>query len=372
VSLLRQLLIILVLSVGAAGAWWYYSNAAAGPAAPGRTGGPDPRGVTVEVAEARRGLIAEDIEAVGTLLASRSIEVTAKSSGQIEAILFEPGQRVAQGDVLVRLDSTIEAAKLDEARAQLANARSQLERARQLLGNRTIAQARVDDLEAAFAAARARAAAAEQRLRDRVVHAPYAGVVGFREVDTGARVTDDTVLTRLDDIAVVELEVRIPEVFYGLVRRGQPVGATAAAFPGETFRGAVAAIDTRIDPVARSFRVRANLPNPEGRLAPGLFMVARITLAERPEAILIPEEAVFAEGRASYVYRIRNDRAERVAVTLGQRRIGEVEVLAGLEAGDAVVTAGLQRLRPGVPVQIRGAAAGPVTSRADDAAGVPG
>lgn len=369
-SVVRQIMIVLLLLAGAAGGWWVYQSAGTGAPLPGAGG--EAVGILVEVEEVRLGTIADDIEAIGTLLASQSVEITAKSAGQVEQILFHAGQRVERGDVLVRLDSNIETADLDEAKALMEDARQQLQRARQLLATRAVAQARVDELETAFAAARARVAAAEQRLADRVVTAPFAGIVGIREVDPGARVTDDTVLTTLDDVAEMALEVRIPEVFFGAVRRGQEVRAATAAFPNEEFAGAIAVIDSRIDPVARSFRARATLPNSDGRLVPGLFMVARITLAERPDAILIPEQAVVAEGGATYVYRVRDDRAQRVPVTLGLRRIGEVEVISGLAPGDIVVTAGLQRLRDGQPVRVRSAGTGPVTVSADDKERMPG
>jgi membrane fusion protein, multidrug efflux system len=172
-------------------------------------------------------------------------------------------------------------------------------------------------------------------------------VVGLREVDVGARVTDTTVLTRLDDLPVIELEFQVPELYFGAIRQGQPVDATSTAFPDTVFSGEVAAIDTRIDAVSRSFRVRAELPNPDARLPGGLFMLARITLRTRPDAILIPEQAVMAEGRSTFVYRIAGTptepRAERVEIRLGQRRVGEVEVAVRSEAAGSTLPRLLRR-----------------------------
>lgn len=348
-SLGRQLLVLLVL-VGLAGAGWYLLGRDGRlPAATGPAAAP---AVPVELAEVRTGTVETHVEAVGTLRARQSIRVVANASGRVAEILFEPGRRVAEGDVLVRLDRAIEQAALAEARATLENARSQYERGRQLAANRTVSEARLDELAAAYAEAQARVAAAEQRLREREIRAPFAGVVGLREVDLGARVTDETVITTLDDLSAVELDFSVPEVFFERIRRGQPVQATAAAFSGRVFEGKVTAIDTRIDPVARAFRVRAEFPNPDAALPPGLFMVARVTLETRPDALLVPEQAVILEGRSSYVFRVRDGVAERIEVRLGQRRVGEVEVLEGLAAGDRVVVGGLQRLRDGVPVRV--------------------
>ena len=349
-SIVRQIVAILVLAI-IAGAIWYLTAQTAGS----QIGDDDQveRAVPVDLAEARAGVITQYVEAVGTLRARQSIEIKANASGQIADIRFEAGEQVEKGQILVTLDREIEEANAAEARAMLQDAEAQYERARQLLPNRTVAQAQVDALNAAFAVARARLAAAERRLRDRQIRAPFAGVVGLREVDLGARINEDTVVTTLDDLSAVELEFSVPGIFYGQVQRGQTVTATTASFPDRVFEGRIASIDTRIDPVARSFRVRAELPNPDNELPAGLFMVVRVTLGSRPDAVIIPEEAVMAEGRSTYVFRVRDGRAKRIEVELGQRQVGEVEVLQGLRAGDSVVVAGLQRLRDGMAVRAR-------------------
>ncbi|UEM22399.1 efflux RND transporter periplasmic adaptor subunit [Skermanella mucosa] len=368
-TMVRQIVIVLVLIALSAGAWWYLETPGSDAA---QQAGEGPPAVPVEVAEARRGEVSEVIEAVGTTRPRQSIEVIADDSGRVDEILFETGQRVEQGQPLVRLDRGIQEANLAEAEAVLVDARAQLERARRLVSNSAVSEARVDELRAAFLTAEARVAAERQRLRDRTVNAPFAGIVGLREVDVGARVTDSTVLTRLDDLSVIELEFAVPERFFGAIRQGQPVSATSTAFPDTDFTGAVAAIDTRIDAVSRSFRVRAEFPNPEGRLPGGLFMLARVTLSTRPDAILVPEEAVLAEGRSNFVYRIvgtpAEPRAERVEIRLGQRRVGEVEVVEGIGIGDRVVTAGLQRLRPGSAVRLPTVPAPTSEDRADKVA----
>lgn len=352
-TMVRQIVIVVALIAIAGGAWWFFASSQKGGATEARS---SPSAVKVEVVEARLGEIAEVIEAVGTTRPIQSIDVIADASGRIDEILFETGQRVEQGQPLIRLDRGIQQANLARAEAELADIRVQLDRARQLVTSRAISEARVDELEAAFLAAEARVAAERQRLRDRTTNAPFSGVVGLREVDVGARITDTTVLTRLDDLSVIELEFQVPERFFGAIRLGQTVEATSTAFPDIVFAGQVAAIDTRINAVSRSFRVRAELPNSDAGLPGGLFMLARITLTTRPDAILIPEEAVMAEGRSTFVYRIAGPpaepTAERIDIRIGQRRVGEVEVVEGLTAGDRVVTAGLQRLRSGAPVRL--------------------
>lgn len=363
-SPMRQGLLVLLLLVVAGGGWWLWTaaNAPDSPANGAVAGGPPgagpgagtPRAVPVVTVTVRADSIAETIEAVGTTRARQAVDVVSTVSGRVAEIAFEAGQKVRRGDPLVRLDAALEEAALAEARALMADSRAQLERARQLVASRTVAQARVEELQASFAAAQARVTAAERRVADRVVAAPFDGVVGLREVDVGTRVSENTVLTRLEDLGALQLEFQIPEVFFGRVTTGQPIEATSAAMPGQIFTGTITARDVRIDPVSRAFRVRAELPNPDGVLPPGLFMAARLSLATREDALIIPEQAVLSEGRNTYVYRIVDGRAERTEVRLGLRRIGEVEVISGLEAGDQVVTEGLQRLRPGLPVRVLG------------------
>ncbi len=309
--------------------------------------------VPVEVSAAERGTIRERIEAVGSTLARQAVDIVALSSGRVAEIAFRPGEHVEQGAVLVRLDDRAEQAAVAEAQAMLREAQLALDRARRLRANNTVAQATVDELEAAYLGAEARLDAAQKQLADRTVRAPFAGVVGLRGVDVGARVDDTTVLTTLDDLVEIEIEFSVPEIFFARVRPGQLVQATSASFPGETFTGRIAMIDSRIGQVSRAFRVRAVLPNPDLALPAGMFRHVSVVLEERP-AVLIPEQAVLAEGDGTFAFIVADDRAERRQIRLGQREAGTVEVLDGLAADESVARTGLQRLRDGVAVRVLG------------------
>lgn len=343
-----QLAIAVVITVvlGASG-FVYHRLQTDGEAAAAVGRGPD--AVPVVLAAAAAGTIRERIEAVGTTLARQAVDIVPLTSGRIAEIAFTPGERVDVGAVLVRLDDEAEQAAVAEARASLREAELALERAKKLRANNTVAQATVDELEAAYLGASARVDAARKQLADRTVRAPFTGVVGIRRVDIGARVDDDTVLTTLDDLSEIEIEFSVPEIFFGQVRQGQPVSATSPAFPGRAFSGRIATIDTRVGQVSRAFRVRAVLPNPDLVLPAGMFMHVEVVLEERP-AVLIPEEAVVAEGDSTFVFTVEDERAQRRPVRLGQRQAGTVEVLEGLEAGEPVVREGMQRLRDGVAV----------------------
>jgi membrane fusion protein, multidrug efflux system len=362
VSIGRQLVIggLLLLIVGAA-AFAYHRTAVDGEAAAAVGRGPDT--VPVEVTSAAAGTMRERIEAVGTTLARQAVDIVALSAGRVAEIDLRPGQQVEAGAILVRLDDRMEQAAVAEARAALREAQLALERAQKLRSNNTVAQATVDELQAAFDRAAARLDATEKQLADRTVRAPFAGMVGMRRVDVGARVDNDTVLTTLDDLAELEVEFSVPEVYFGRVRRGQPVSVTSAAFPGRTFEGRIATIDTRVGAVSRAFRVRAVVPNPDLVLPAGMFMHVTVVLEER-SAVLIPEQAVLAEGASTFVFKLQGRQAERRQVRLGQREAGAVEVLDGLAAGDLVVESGLQKLRDGVVVEVAGGpATGPAGAR---------
>ena len=348
--LATQLAIALVITgaLGASG-FVYHRMQTDGEAAAAVGRGPD--AVPVALAAAEAGTIRERIEAVGTTLARQAVDIVPLTSGRVAEIAFTPGERVEAGAVLVRIDEEAEQAAVAEAEASLREAELALDRATKLRANNTVAQATVDELQAAFAGARARLDGARKQLADRTVKAPFAGVVGIRGVDIGARVDDETVLTTLDDLSEVEIEFSVPEIFFGRVRQGLPVSATSAAFPGRAFNGRIATVDTRIGQVSRAFRVRAVLPNPDLVLPAGMFMHVEVVLEERP-AVLIPEEAVTTEADGTFVFVVEEGRARRRTVRLGQRTAGAVEVLDGLEAGQPVVRQGVQRLRDGASVRL--------------------
>jgi membrane fusion protein (multidrug efflux system) len=363
VSVTKQIVLAgaLLLALATGALWHYRSEPENGAeAAVGR----GLSAIPVKLGRAEAGRVRERIEAVGSTLARQAIDIVSLTSGRIVELGFRPGERVEAGEVLARLDDAAEQAGAAETRAALREAELALERAKKLRANNTVAQATVDELEAAYLGARARVDGAVKQLADRTVKAPFSGVVGMRQVDVGARVDEDTVLTTLDDLAEVEIEFSVPEIFFGQVRRDQAVSATSAAFPGRTFTGRIGTIDTRIGQVSRAFRVRAVLPNPDLALPAGMFMHVEVVLAERP-AVLIPEEAVVAEGESTFVFTVEDQRAKRRPVRLGQRTAGTVEVLDGVAVDEAVVQSGLQRLRDGLPVRIEEGDADPAAVAGD-------
>ncbi len=356
-SIWKQLLILAVLAALGYGGYEGYQRYVASQDSAGAQSTPRRSGAApVELAEARLQTLSDTIEAVGTTRARQSVDIVPEASGRIEEITFTPGQHVEAGDILVRLDDTIARADLAEARARVTERDRMLERMTQLRGASAVAEATLEDATARQAEAHAELDRAEQRLAQRSLRAPFAGTVGLAEVDEGARVNAGTFIARLDDLSHVEVEFALPETLFARVSKGQTISATSAAFPGQTFAGAIDAVDSRINPQSRSFRARAVIPNPEGTLPSGMFMSLELTLSQT-DHLVVPEEAILFQAAETYVFAVRDGTARRVTVNTGQRRDGLVAILDGLEEGDRVVVKGLHRVRDGSAIKEVGASA---------------
>ncbi len=338
--------LILLMVGGGSHLLWNQTGGDDAGAAPGQKRRP----VLVETATVQRMVLARKVEAVGTTRARQSIDIRSAESGRVVDLLFSPGTVVGEGETLARLDSAREVADVAEARAERREAELALERARALAERNNIAKATVDQLEAAYDATDARLRRVEKSLADRTVRAPFSGKVGLKQVDVGARVDEDTVITTLDDLTEIEIDFKIPEVYFGAVALGQMIEATSAAFENRRFSGEITTIDSRIDPVSRAFKVRAKIPNADLTLPAGMFMLVDLTLAER-EALTVPEDAVVLTERQASVFVIENDKATLRIIELGQRDIGRVEVKSGLKEGEQIAVTGLQRLRAGSAVR---------------------
>lgn len=307
----------------------------------------------VIVAEARLAPFTDRIEALGSLRANESVSLTASVTDTVSAIRFDDGDRVSAGQVLVELTSREEQAQLQEARASAQEAARQYERVVSLESQGTAARSLLDERRRDSAIARARLDVIKSRLADRLIKAPFSGVVGLRDLSIGALVEPGDLITTLDDDSIMKLEFQVPATFLEVLRPGLAIEARARAFPGREFDGQVKAVDSRINTVTRSIRVRAVLPNENGMLKPGMLM--QVVLLKHPrEALVIPEEALLPLGDKQFVLVVENSgddsKVARRAISIGGRRPGEVEVLSGLQAGDHVVTQGALKVRPGEKV----------------------
>jgi len=311
--------------------------------------------VQVITAEARRETVRDSIEVLGTLRANETVEITATITDTITLLHFDDGQRVAAGDILAEMTSEEEHAQLEEELSNVAEARKQFERLAPVVKKGAASQAELDQRERELATAQARFKAIESRLRDRLILAPFAGIVGLRNISTGALVEPGDLITTLDDISVMKLDFTVPTVHLEALKPGATIQATAPAFKDEIFTGTVKSINSRIDPATRSIIARAIIENPDGNLKPGLLMTVKLLNNSR-EGIVIPEEALIPTGRTNLVMVVQQSegsaKAQRREVKIGARRFGSVEIIEGLEAGELVVTHGNTRVRPNQEVKI--------------------
>lgn len=296
----------------------------------------------------------DSMEALGTLQANEAVVLSTTVTDTVRAIHFEDSQRVKKGDVLVEITSDEEHALLQQTRTAAAEAQRQYERVKSLAATNLATASLLDERRQAYDSAQAQLKATESRLNDRLIVAPFDGVLGLRNISVGTLVTPGTTLTTLDDDSVMKLDISVPAVFLNAVQPGLTVAAKTRERNGE-FTGRVSAIDSRIDPITRSVTVRALLNNPERLLRPGMLMTVNLEMAETM-SLLLPEESLLQEGYRSFVYRI-NRNSEPLTVTkheikTGPRRLGYVVVTDGLNAGDQVVTHGVLRLRDGFPVTL--------------------
>ncbi|WKZ56737.1 MAG: efflux RND transporter periplasmic adaptor subunit [Bdellovibrionota bacterium] len=313
------------------------------------------KAVPVFVATARQDMFSDRIEALGTLRANESVTLTATVAETVRAIHFEDGQRVEKGQVLAEMTSAEEHALLEEARAESKEAALQFERLRPLMDRGAVPASTADERKRNLQTAEARLRAIESRLDDRLIVAPFAGKVGLRNISVGALVSPGDVITTLDDDSIMKLDFSVPSVFLSSLKPGLKIVARGRGTLKDAYEGTLSSIDSRIDQATRSVLVRAVLPNEERSLVPGLLMTVELVSNPR-QALMIPEEALIALGKKSFVLRVlpqgEGSSVERREVVLGARRPGEVEIVGGLNAGDTVVVHGTMQARPGVPIRI--------------------
>lgn len=311
---------------------------------------PQPPGVIV--AEAVMQPFPLSAEALGNARANEAVDIRPEITAAITRILFEEGQSVTKGDILLELENSEPLADLAAAKAALVDSESQYRRSAELFKTKVISASQLEQLEARREADLAAVRAAESRLAHTVIRAPFDGQLGLRRVSMGSIVSPATIITTLDDTSQIKLDFDVPEVFLARLERGLKVTAHSAAWPDLEFYGEVISIDTRVDPVSRTITVRALLPNEPSRLRAGMFLTVSM-LKEDVVSLLIPEQALIPERSKQFVFVVNDqDLVERREVITGRRRPGQVEVLEGLSPGELVVTEGTQSARPGQPVRI--------------------
>jgi len=299
----------------------------------------------------------DEASAVGNLRADEAITLRPEIAGRIVEMPFKEGEAVKKGARLLALDASELRALVASAEATAKLDQQRLERSEDLFKKGFISQQALDESRSNVARSKAKLAEDTARLARTQVVAPFAGVIGLRQVSEGAFVAAGTDIARLEKIDQLKLDFRIPETFVAKLRTGQPLRIVVDSYAGEAFSGNVYAIEPGVDEQTRTAQVRARVANPGLKLRPGMFARVYLQLGQRDNAVWVPEAAIVPRGQESFVFRVVDGKAALVKVRLGMRRVGEVEVLEGIAGGDIVVTEGNQRIQPGGAISVMGAAA---------------
>ena len=301
---------------------------------------------------AARETFTETLEALGTTRANESVVITPTLEERVVDILFEDGDPVRKGQALVKLDDGEARYMLEEARATLREQQKQFERTSKLAKTNSTSRSRLDEERSLLEIAGARVALFEVRLRDYTIRAPFSGILGIRQISSGAVVDSDTVITTLDDTTIIKLDFTVPETYLGVLKNGMTVAARSPAYPDRNFSGTVSAISSRVDPETRTVTVRARIPNPDRLLKPGMLLTVDL-VKDRSQSLVIPEEAVIMDKDQKFVLVVTTENTvEKKQIVTGRRSPGKVEVISGLNAGQQVILQGLTRVRPGSSVEV--------------------
>ena len=307
----------------------------------------------VITAPVRMTTIVDQVETIGTARANESVSLTSKVTDTVSKVNFEDGMVVEAGHILVELTNSEETAQLAEAQAAVDESTRQFNRVQNLISQNLASATQLDIEQARMQTANARLEGIIARLDDRLIRAPFSGVLGFRAVSQGTLLSPNKVVTTLDDISVIKLDFSIPESYLAVLSEGQEVVASSPAYPDRTFLGTVEVINSRVDPITRSITIRAHLNNDLRLLRPGMLLTVNL-VRNRSLALVVPEEAIIPIQDKQYVYVVQENTAIRIEVQAGRKRPGIVEILSGLEEGQFVITQGVIKIRPGSKVKIKG------------------
>ena len=317
----------------------------------GGPGGGAPPAMPVEAATARADTVIDAIQATGQIEAMQSIELRPDVEGRLVQILVREGSVVGKGTALFKIDDAELRAQAAQVEAERDLAGQSLTRTRDLLKQKASSQSELERAEATMRSNEAQLQLLRVRLSRTTVRAPFAGVMGQRFVSLGDYVTTSSRLAALQTVSPQRATFQVPERYAEQVEPGQDVTFQVAALPGREFTGKVDFVDPIVQLPGRTILVKARVPNPRRELQAGMFIEARLATAVRPNAVVIPEDAVLPLQGSNFVWIVADGKAARRQVELGVRTPGFVEVRSGVENAEQVVVGGQERLAEGAPVQ---------------------
>ena len=291
------------------------------------------------------------IRAIGTARAVRSVTLYPASDGEVKLLAIDPGSKVREGDVLLKLDDRQAALNVELAQVAIKNAQQLLQRYERIKDTGAVSASTLDtarnDVEAAMIELRQ----ARETLRDRTLAAPFDGYVGLTDIDVGDRITTSTAVTTLDDRSTLLIDFQVPETYIERVRIGSAISLRTTTLDSVHTQGDVADIDSRIDPVTRTVQVRARFDNGQDRFRPGMSFEISLEFEGRAYPS-VPEIALQWGSEGAYLWAIEDGLAHRVPALVVERQESRILVDTDLDAGDPIIVEGMQKMRDGLPVRV--------------------
>ncbi len=326
------------------------------------------RSVVVDARKVKRKTVKDTVSVVGELQAEDRVDIRPEISGIVEKIHFKEGElRETAGALLFELDDTLLRAEENNSEARLKTAKADLEKAKDDFERKkmmhedgattdaayTKAKINLHRAKAEVENAKASLESARERLSKTRIRAPFSGRMGDTLVSPGSYVRPGDPLVEIVKIDPVEVSCEIPQKYSQKLREGLEVELEVEGFPEKTFTGKVFFVSPSASGESRTIKTKARIENPEGKLKPGMFCRVKLVVEKRENAVVVPESSLVPRNEKVFVYTVKDGKAEKNEVKLGQRNPGEVEILKGLKGDETVVTAGLQMITDGVPVEIR-------------------
>jgi membrane fusion protein (multidrug efflux system) len=305
----------------------------------------------VEAAKVETGVVTDRFDAVGTIEAIDAITVVSEIDAIVKSLPFTEGAPIKKGDLIAQLDDTQLKAQAARAEAIRDQKKATYDRIKSLLDQGAIAPQEYDNAAADLKVAEAELAMIQAQLAKTRIVAPFSGLIGARRVSPGAFLRAGTPITDLAKIDELKVTFSAPERYYPDLHLGAPVEVSTLAYPGYELKGTIRVIEPVVNEATRSAQVIAEVENPDLKFRPGMSANVSVVLHQRNNALLIPSQAVFAQGDQRFVYVIKSDSTViRTPITVGSRQRATVEILKGLQPGTEIVQAGIQKLFDGAKV----------------------
>lgn len=308
--------------------------------------------VSVDVMVLQPRTLHDRINTTGTLLANEEVELRPEISGRVIGVHFQEGTRVQKGALLLKINDSELQAQLVRKESEEKLAASDESRKRSLFEGKAISQEEYDKSLNALRIVQADMNVTKSLIAKTEIRAPFDGVIGLRYVSEGGYVSPNMLAATMQDIDPMKVEFSVPEKYAHQLRDGLEIAVHIGEEPVE-YKGTVYAVESKIDPGTRTIKARARIPNPDGRLIPGSFARVDITLAEIPNAIVIPTSALIPELNGAKVFVCENGVAKSIPVETGLRTERDIQIISGLHASDTLVVTGLLQLSDGRKIQIR-------------------